>query len=96
MLSPLTLRQFQLNLQFHQAPKSDKKTRQHELAGRKNSAELSETLLLPRTLLVAVGLEALPAFMFRHLQTSFLLKISHGVKRLMKGQRARGLARCKA
>jgi len=35
-------------------------------------------LFLPSALLVAVRLEALPAFVFRHLQTSFLLKISHG------------------
>ena len=35
-------------------------------------------LLLPSTLLVAVGLEALPAFVFRHLETALLLEISHG------------------
>jgi hypothetical protein len=40
--------------------------------------EVSGLLLLPRTLLVAVGLEALPAFVFRHLETALLLEISHG------------------
>ena len=58
--------------------------------------QISGRLFLPRTFLVAVRLEALPAFVFRHLQTSFLLKISHGVSRLMNGQRATALARCKA
>ena len=41
---------------------------------------VSGRLLLPRAFLVAVRLEALAAFVFRHLQTSFLLKISHGVR----------------
>ncbi len=34
--------------------------------------------LLPCALLVAVRLEALPAFVLRHLQTTFLLKVAHG------------------
>jgi hypothetical protein len=59
-------------------------------------AEISGRLFLPCTLLMTVRFEALAAFVFRHLQTSFLLKISHGVKRLMKGQRATGPAWCKA
>jgi hypothetical protein len=37
-------------------------------------------LLLPSALLVAVRLEALPAFVFRHLQTSFLFQIAHRYK----------------
>jgi len=53
-------------------------------------------LLLPSALLVTIRFEPLAAFVFRHLQTSFLLKVSHGVNRLMNGQRATGLARCKA
>jgi len=36
------------------------------------------SLLLPSTLLMAIRFEAFAAFVFRHLQTSFLLKISHG------------------
>jgi hypothetical protein len=35
-------------------------------------------LFLPSALLVAIRFEAFAAFVFRHLQTSFLLKISHG------------------
>jgi hypothetical protein len=35
-------------------------------------------LFLPGALLVAIRFEAFSAFVFRHLQTSFLLKISHG------------------
>jgi hypothetical protein len=35
-------------------------------------------LLLPSTLLVAVRLEAFPAFVFRHLEAALLLEISHG------------------
>jgi hypothetical protein len=34
---------------------------------------------LPQTLLVAIGLQPLAAFVLRHLETALLLKISHGV-----------------
>jgi hypothetical protein len=34
--------------------------------------------LLPSALLVAVRLEALPAFVLRHLEATFLLKVTHG------------------
>jgi len=44
----------------------------------KTDAEFFCGLLLPSTFLVTVRFEALSAFVFRHLQTSFLLKISHG------------------
>jgi hypothetical protein len=37
-------------------------------------------LFLPRALLVAVRLEALPAFVLRHLETSFLFQITHRCK----------------
>ena len=40
-------------------------------------------LLLPRTLLVAICLQALAAFVLRHLQTALLLEISHGVDGLV-------------
>jgi hypothetical protein len=42
-------------------------------------------LLLPRTLLVAVRLEALPAFVLRHLQTTFLLQVTHGERVIWSG-----------
>ena len=35
-------------------------------------------LFLPRTLLVPVGLEPLPALVLRHLQSTFLFQIAHG------------------
>ena len=41
------------------------------------SVVMQRRLLLPCTLLVAVRLEALPAFVFRHLQTPFLFQIAH-------------------
>jgi hypothetical protein len=37
-----------------------------------------QKLLLPSALLVAVRLEAFPAFVLRHLEAALLLKISHG------------------
>ena len=39
---------------------------------------MEQKLLLPSTLLVAVRLEAFPAFVLRHLQAALLLEISHG------------------
>ena len=42
--------------------------------------ERADFLLLPRTLLVAVRLQALPAFVLRHLEAALLLEISHGEK----------------
>jgi len=61
-----------------------------------NAAGDAGRLFLPSTLLVAVRLEALAAFVLRHLQTSFLLEISHGEKELVNGHRATGASRCKA
>jgi hypothetical protein len=51
----------------------------------KTDAEIPGGLLLPSTFLVPVRFEALSAFVFRHLQTSFLLKISHGIKTVDEG-----------
>ena len=42
-------------------------------------------LLLPCTFLVPIRLEALAAFVFRHLQTAFFLKITHGRGRISTG-----------
>jgi hypothetical protein len=69
----------------HGGTKYDKKPASYGGGLAERRAEISPRLFLPCTLLVPVRLEALAAFVFRHLQTSFLLKISHGAKRLMKG-----------
>jgi hypothetical protein len=36
-------------------------------------------LFLPRTLLVAIRLQALPALVLVHLQSTFLFQVAHGV-----------------
>jgi len=60
-------------------PEKKQKTRQIGGFVKKTAFyESAADLFLPSALLVAVRLEALPAFVFRHLQTSFLLKVSHG------------------
>jgi len=58
--------------------------------------ERDARLFLPSTFLVAVRFKALPAFVLRHLETSFLLQISHGKSRCLAGQLASPLRRCKA
>lgn len=49
-------------------------------------------LLLPRTLLVAIRLQALPALVLVHLQTTFLFQVAH----VSVVYRAVRLRRCKA
>jgi hypothetical protein len=47
---------------------------------RKAGEEKAKRLLLPRTLLVAICLQALPALVLVHLQTTFLFQITHVVR----------------
>jgi len=77
-------------------PNSNKKPAIWNGGLRKLNKKNPVALFLPGAFLVAIRFEALAAFVFRHLQTSFLFEISHGVKRLMKGQRATGPPWCKA
>ena len=54
------------------------KTRQQRRVLQNERGKNEQFLLLPRALLMAVRLKALPAFVLRHLQTALLLEISHG------------------
>jgi hypothetical protein len=54
------------------------KTR-HQSGDGQVSFEIVKALFLPSTLLVAVGFQALPALMLRHLQPTFLFQIAHGI-----------------
>jgi len=49
---------------------------------------------LPITLLVAIGLQALPALVLVHLETTLLFEITHGVKVEDLKKRARHRADC--
>jgi hypothetical protein len=42
---------------------------------------LQAKLLLPSTLLVAIGLQALSALVLVHLKAAFLFEISHGLRK---------------
>lgn len=53
-------------------------------------------LFLPRALLMTVRLEALPAFVFRHLQTPFLFQITHRFKSGLGAKSAASVLPCKA
>ena len=53
-------------------------------------------LFLPSALFVPVSLEALAALVLRHLQTTFLFQITHGVEIVVKAERAGPAHRCKA
>ena len=44
-----------------------------------NEANRSRGSLLPRALLVPIGLEPLAALVLRHLQPTFLFQIAHGI-----------------
>jgi hypothetical protein len=59
-------------------PKKTKKPAKIGGFVKKSALSDARTLLLPGALLVAVRFEALPAFVFRHLETSFLFQIAHG------------------
>ena len=48
-------------------------------------------LLLPSTLLVAIGLQALSALVLVHLQATFLFQVSHGLLKF-EGKRLRPLS----
>jgi hypothetical protein len=76
---PFSPNSFPTVLHLPEITKLMQKTRQNSVAGlsKSNGAEAAGRLLLPGTLLVAVRLEALPTFVFRHLQTSFLLQVAH-------------------
>jgi len=69
-----------------------KKSRQQRLRrdSESNATPITASFL-PSALLVAIRFEALAAFVFRHLQTSFLLKISHG-KRVCEGSTCKPVA----
>jgi len=56
----------------------------------------ARNLLLPRTFLVAMRLQALTTLVLVHLKTTFLFKVTHGASELVKGQRAGRLHGCKA
>ena len=62
---------------------------------RTRQARQPTRLLLPRTLLVAIRLQALPALVLVHLQAAFLLEVAHGWK-LANGHRAGELSGCPA
>jgi hypothetical protein len=49
-------------------------------------------LLLPRTLLVAVSLQALTALVLVHLKTTFLFQVAHGVLQKFRFERCSGPA----
>lgn len=56
----------------------------------------ARNLLLPRTFLVAMRLQALATLVLVHLKTTFLFEVAHGASELVKGQRAGRERACKA
>jgi hypothetical protein len=56
----------------------------------------ARNLLLPRTFLVAMRLQAFTTLVLVHLKTTFLFKVAHGASELVKGQRAGHASVCKA
>jgi hypothetical protein len=63
---------------------------------RKATNQKQERLFLPRTLFMAICLQALPALVLVHFQTTFLFQVAHVVRISGRGHRAPRLAPCKA
>ncbi len=65
-----------------------------EGAGLGNEVREAVSLFLPRAFFVSIGLKPLSTLMFRHLEATLLLQITHGFERL-KEHRAERKTVCK-